>query len=398
MKKGIIDKAKLEDTRARIEIFCDRRYKDYYVRGNVIAILDSIKADSQKSRKHYVQTDYRFVIVVLVNKDYLERTKKDIITNDFRFRDSEFEWNTGNMFRWRSQREYVNERKNWLLARPKELEKSGRHIQEWEEEIFKGETLVIELDETGIAESPYLKESIRAKKQIILLDIDFFVHGADSYYSDTVEDYHKRIYTIPAFYCTGDDKEFGEEYGVPHWFDKLYEFLYSNLDYGYLEHREYSGILKLIGNLSLEWIHKNAISKRFLKKLNRLSTKIGDRTYPLTDFCWRFYDDLVDDLTTQKQIAGCQFCGDFFIYQQRWPTKKFCTSRFERKNCGKACNNSLHYQRHVEEIRPKAKEYQRKKRAEKKEQDRLKKEKKREENRIYQKEYRALLKKWNVKK
>jgi len=398
MKKGIIDKAKLEDTRARIEIFSNRRYKGYYVRGNVITILDSIKADSQKSRKHYVQIDYRFVIVVLVNKEYLERTKKDIVTNDFRFRDSEFEWNTGNMFRWKSQREYVNERKKWLLARPRHLEKSGGHIQEWEEEMFKEETLLIELDEAEIVESPYLKESIRAKKQIILLGIDFFVHDIDLSYCHTIKNYYTRIYTIPAFYCTGEDKEFGEEYGVPHWFDKLYEFLYFNLDYGYLEKREYSGILKSIGDLGLEWIHKNAIGKPYLKKLNRLNKKMSDRMYPLTNFCWKFFDDLVDDLTIQKQIAKCQFCGDFFVYQPRWPTKKFCSPTFEDKNCRKDHDNSLYYRRHAEKRKPKAKENQRKKRAEKKELERLKKEKKKEYNRIYQRDYRALLKKYGIKK
>ncbi|GAF73310.1 unnamed protein product, partial [marine sediment metagenome] len=143
---------------------------------------------------------------------------------------------------------------------------------------------------------------------------------------------------------------------------------------------------------------KNVINKRYLKKLNLLNKRMGDRTYPLTDFCWKFFDDLVDDLTTQKRIEECQFCGDFFIYQPRWPTKKFCSLRFEGKNCRKDHNNRLDYRRHPEERKLKAREYQRKRRAEKKEQDRLKEEKKKEENRKYQREYRALLRKYGAKK
>ncbi len=131
-----------------------------------------------------------------------------------------------------------------------------------------------------------------------------------------------------------------------------------------------------IGELSYEWIQKNAMSERYLKRLNRVNGRIGDRTYPLTNFCWKFLDDLVDDLTTQKQIARCEFCGDFFIYQPRWPTKKFCSLRFEGKDCKKVYHNKTDYQKHPEERKSKARDYQRKKRAEKKEQDRLKAEKK----------------------
>ncbi len=363
MKKEIIDKIKCEDESERIEIFCNQRYKDYYVRGNFVTISDYVKVHNQRPREYSIRIDYRFLMVVLVNDVYLKRTEKDMITNDFRFRDSEFEWNTGNMFRWRNQREYVNERKKWLLARPKELEKSGRRILEWEEEIFKKETLVIELDEVGIVESPYLNESIGTGKQIILADIDFFVHDIDLSHCYTIENYYARIYTIPAFYCTGEDREFGVNYGVPHWFDKLYEFLYFNLDYDCLEKREYSRILKSIGDLSLEWIHKNTIDNPYLKKLNQLNKKIGNRTYPLSDFCWKFLDDLVDDLMTQKQIRECQFCGDFFIYNPGVAHKKFCSLMSEGKDCGKKTRYRRWYEKHKSENRAKSRKEMRETRA-----------------------------------
>ena len=133
----------------------------------------------------------------------------------------------------------------------------------------------------------------------------------------------------------------------------LYEILYFNLGYDYLAKRKYNRVLESTGRLGHEWIKINTISKRYLKRLNRLNEIIGDRTDPLTDFCWKFFDDLIDDLTTQKQIGKCQLCGDFFEHL-RVREKKFCSLKSEGKNCGKSARNKRYYEKHKDEILPKA--------------------------------------------
>jgi len=376
MRKEIINRIKCEDESVRIEIFCNRQYKGYYVRGHIDTIQDSGSVHDLM-RGLFGSINYRFIITVLVSGKYQERIKRGKIRS-FQ-RDVGFErWNTENMFAWTTQKEYVDGRKRWLLAISREWSNSrtyDRHIPEWQEEAFRNESLVIDLDEAGITENSYLEESVRAKKDIILLDMDFFVDEIKLTNGRQMRPYYDRIYTIPAFWCPIRTKEL-TMWDFSYWFDDLYEILYSNLGYDYLKKREYNTILESVGNLGYEWLRKNTVNKRYLKRLSRISGETGDRTYPLTNFCWKFLDDLIDDLTSQKQIVQCQFCRDFFIYQRRWPTKKFCSLRFEGKNCRKDYNNSLYYRRHLEELKLKAREYQRKRRAEKKEHDRLKAEKK----------------------
>jgi len=281
MRKEIINRIKCEDESVRIEIFCNRQYKGYYVRGHIDTIQDSGSVHDP-IRGLFGSINYRFIITVLVNDTYQERIKRGKIRS-FQ-RDVGFErWNTENMFAWRTQKEYVDGRKRWLLALRQQRSRSPTHngptgLTKWEEEeMFKNETLVIDLDEAGITENRYLEESIRAKKDTILLDMDFFVDEIKLTNGQEMRHYLKRIYTIPAFWCPIRTKELTMS-DFSYWFDDLYEILYFNLGYDYLAKREYNRILESTGRLGHEWIESNTISKRYLKRLNRLNESIGDRT------------------------------------------------------------------------------------------------------------------------
>lgn len=348
MRKETINRVVLEPGK-QVEIFCKRQYKGYYIRGNIYEITDRFR--EEESEKVYATVAYRSMMLALVNQTYQKRLKK-------RQKEARVDaWG----FYYNTQREYLNGEKHRLLS-----QYSRPFDQRLLEDDLRKNTFLIDLNEAGIRESAYLDQSLRDKKDIILLEMGFTVNKVEPLSHHTSRrEYLNRIYTFPAFHMPEKNKY--PEDDLWRWFDEMFELLYFELNYQHMKKGEYVSILTSIGNLSYEWIQKNAISKRYLKRLNRVNRSIGDRMYPLINFCWKFLNDLVDDLTTQKQIARCQFCGDFFIYQRRWPTKKFCSLRFEGKNCRKDYNNRLDYRRHPEERKLKAREYQRKKRADKKE-------------------------------
>jgi len=87
---------------------------------------------------------------------------------------------------------------------------------------------------------------------------------------------------------------------------------------------------------------------------------MGDRSYPLTDFCWKFFDDLIDDLTTQKQIGKCPRCGGFFKFNRR--NKKACSFKSEGKDCGKKAAHDSNKEKHGDKRQVRVSEYARKQR------------------------------------
>jgi len=351
MRKEIINRIKCDES-DRIEIFCNRQYKGYYVRGNIDSVQDSVSFYDEKSKEYFASVNYLFLIMGLVNDQYQKRIKKWRRSTRSLPREHGIEiWDPPGTFEWKTQKEYVDERKRWLLALRREESNShayNRHIPEWQEEAFRNESLVIDLDEAGITENRYLEESIRAKKDIILLDMDFFVDEIELKPNQRMRDHLNRIYTIPAFWLRPRSLRLATE-DPYRWFNDLYDILYENFDCLYLEKKKYSRILESIGDLSYEWIQRKTISNRYLKRLNQLNKGIGDRTYPLTNFCYKLFDDLIDDLTTQKQIGKCQLCGDFFKHL-RVREKKFCSLKSEGKNCGKSARNKRYYEKHKDEI------------------------------------------------
>ena len=393
MKEETINEVTM-DPRKWVDIFCKRKYKGYHIRGTIFPLRDGFQDEYDEVYKVYVH--YRFVITALVNEEYLRETTR----RREKLPEAGYLWD----FYVSSEKEYLKEVRDERLddldfwrEEPEARRSNDDFYGETIEEYMKNRTLVIGLDEADIQESEYLDKAIRSKKEGILLNMDFVVNRIEIVSPEAEKrDHLARIYTIPALYCPDGNRNFSDDFDD--FFGDQFETAYYNFDYNYLEKKEYEAILKSIGELGGEWIQKNSVSKRYLKKLNRLNSKMGDRTYPLTDFCWQFFDDLIDDLTTKKQIKKCQFCGDFFAYQSRWPNKKFCSPTFEGKSCRKSHDNRLDYQRHQEERKLKAKEYQVKTRAEKKEEERLKAEKKKEKNREYQRGLRAPKKKLGIKK
>lgn len=348
MRKETINKIALKDPKKQhIEIFSNQRYKDYYLRGRIDQFSHYIYDD--KLDEDCAAVSYRFAIVVLVNDKYQEKIKKERAKNKY----------TSGFFE-NTERDFLNAQKAYWEKKSHAWDRKDRKslLREVLKEMVKP-TLMISLDEAGIKETPYLDESIKAKKDIILLDMDFVLNKIEilSPKSKMIE-YAKRIYTIPAFYFPTRE-EYASDY-YDGWLEGAFEEVYWECDYNYLDQKEYYRILESIGNLSYEWIKRMEVTKRYLESLNRLNEGMGDRDYPLTNFCYKFLDDLVDDPITQKQIGKCQFCGGFFKFTQ-W-NKKHCSLKSEGKDCGKEAAYDRDYEKHGDKRRAKAREYARKQR------------------------------------
>jgi len=362
VKRNIVERIRciIEwDQPRRIEIFGNRRYGDYHIRGYLNTLdgshFPSSNDDDFKPYKRCLASiNYWFVITVLVNDRYQKRIRRARNRRDFRFW-QDMEWVPEPMFETTTRKEYVDMKRRKLLARLKKWGRPRKSIHMWELDMFRGETVVVSLDEAGVKDSEYLSEAIGSKKDIIVLDMDFFVDKTDLGRIYTKKDYLKRTYAVPIFFYPLWNRR-SEMDALAWWFDDLFDMLYFEADYHYMGKTEYARILESIGELGYKWIRRKSISDRDFKMLNRLKKRMGDRTYPLTNFCWKFFDDLIDDMATQRQIAECQFCGDLFKYDSRLPGKKFCSLKSEGKDCGKPARDHRYYETHKNKILTEARE------------------------------------------
>lgn len=347
MKKEILNKATMY-VHKEVDIFCSHKYKGYHIRGTIFSLDDYFQ--EKKGGRNTILVNYRFAITALVNTAYLRKIRK--LRKEQEWRKWDLHASTEKEYLRAARRKQLNDWRNTNYY----------PTEEKIEQFMKNRTLLIDLDEAGIKESEYLAESIRTKKEVILLNMDFVVDriGVGSPQAKK-RNHFGRIYTIPAFHCP--ERRVNPNRDFISFFDEKFEDIYSKLEYDYLGKKEYFTILNSIGKLSYDWIEKNAISKGYLKKLNGVNRSMGGRTYPLTDFCWKFFDDLVDDLVSQKQIKKCQVCGGFFRYNPRVAHKKFCSFKSEGKDCGKKTRYKRWYDKHKNEVREKQREEMRDTRA-----------------------------------
>ncbi len=328
-----------------VEIFCNKQYKGYYVRGLIRAIFHYIHDDPYE--RECAAVDYRYATLALVNDNYQERIEK--------------QWKEDYpppFFSGNIEKDYLNAVRNCA-------KKSGRRDISWVEQMIKKylhRTFTISLDEAEITQNQYLEDSIKKAKDIILLHADFVVNKAKTLVEESrMLKYVERIYIIPAFYFPKRDEYDSDVFS--NWFEKEYDLFHIDFGCDYPTKREYCRILKSIGSLSYEWIKQREITRDCVNRLNKLNGSMGKRTYPVMNFCGQFLDDLIDDLTAQRKIRKCLRCKDFFEYNPRVAHKKFCSFASEGKDCGKKAGYKRWYEKHKNEVRLKQKEEMRDTRA-----------------------------------
>ena len=325
--KSAIKKINYGDYPNPIELFCDEQYKGYYISGK-LRVLNGNIYDLQSS-KDIGYSYYLFLIFALINDNYKQWYEK-------RFPNDINSINKSAWFFWKNKKDYLEEGDKFFKQKLGFYENPLSSFQK------------IELKSLNINESDYLNERIKEKREIILLSMDIYSHKIKTDNKSLLKNF-KRLFSILSL--RDNTKSDFKDWRVTDWFDKLIAELEIYFDYKDLNTVEYHKILDDIGNLSCELIIEQKVTDDYLDKLNRFREKIGDRNHPLTNFCYKFFDDLIDKLINQKQIKICEYCGGFLKYKEG---KKYCTLRSEGKDCGKSIRNQLYYERKKTVILPKA--------------------------------------------
>ena len=338
------------------EIFSNIKYKDYYLRGQTIRFSDLLFA--RENHRLIAVGFYDFFFFVLVNNKYQRFVKKQNYEVNEHF----------GIFVGNTIDEVLEKNSNNNICNYEDFSKNAKLMILNRYILNRPEIIPISIkkEDLEIKENSYLKKPIEEKKDIILLDMDIIFSSIldMKLIWDSIENYSKRknikltypqkIYSFPAFNYSDiwedeindrkDDNKFLYSHYYLDFIKNLYDIIDRKLDYQYLSRKDYLIILRNIGNLAWDWIDKKKITKKYLKYLNVVQSKIGDRNYPFTNFCYKFLDELIADLVTQKQISRCQFCSDFFKYKGN---KKYCSvlSKYEDKNCHRQALEQRRYKK-----------------------------------------------------
>ena len=303
-----------------VEIFCPQKYKGYYLRGQVVELHDNIEDASLP--QGYGHAVYHFRIFALISDAYAKSIDlDDDILDDFRL--------------------------GTLIGRTK------AEFLKIQGDKAKNNPVEISLKGFGIQETPYLLNSIRNNKDAIVLKIDISldrVLDPKSEKDKILSRQLKRIYQLPAYHLA-KNSNYHEDDIERLFFDALFNILYFNLDYNFTDKREYQRLLNQIAELGYEWIKSQTVSTQYIAKLNKFNAAIKDRTLPFYDFCYGFFDDLLDELKEKQKITQCSFCGNIFPFHK---SRKYCALQTEGKDCGKPARNKRFYIKHRDEILPKA--------------------------------------------
>jgi len=334
-----------------MEIFTNIRYKDYYLRGQTCTFYDYIYF--LKGHKPIAKAYYNFFLFVLVNNEYQKTLKKINSTTTFAiFQDIKAD-------------EVITFEKISNSIKNYEYPSKNPKLMIYELLSARMIPVLVERKDLEIKENLYLKKSIEEKRDIILLDMNLLLEHIryDSKSGNIKIIYPKKIYSFPAFNYSdtwkGKRIELTYTSIIPQQPDfdfikNLSDIICLNLDYPYLPRKDYLIFLRDIGNLAWDWIEKKKITKEYVKYLNIVESEIGDRNYPFTNFCYKFLDELIADIVKQKQMAQCQYCGDFFPIDSKRKTKKYCSEESERKKCAKQASNKRDYESHKEKRKVKA--------------------------------------------
>lgn len=318
-----------------IEIFCKEKYQDYYIRGQIIAFTKKIHLLFVRD----ADVDYHMVLFILANDKQFNKFKpSEMVLN------SEF----GQFFASTPQDFTEIQKIQDSMFHPMARQALGYNG------VNSNPIILVNQNEVPIPDNQYLRDSIESKKDKILLDLYVYVNDFELEISygdprpkmlvDFMSNYLNRIYTLCGYQFSKESKYVNDEF--LDWLDHLYEIFYWNFDYKYLEKQKFFDILANIGEISYHWIKYRSIDSEYLKLLNTFKNEIASdgEPYPLKKFCYSFFNDLIQNLETTKEIKKCEYCHDYFPYKNN---KKYCSIRpkYENKNCHKQAQDHRDYLR-----------------------------------------------------
>jgi len=340
----IFNNIKFKDSNDPIEIFCPKKYKNYYIRGQIIELSCNIY--DENFNDGYAYAYYHLVLYALISDEYFKNMDDD---------KSDIYYSQLGIFTGRSKKEFLKVRrekeKEAIRLWPKTYIKTIADILK-EMLDQKNEPIEVAFEDIEIKESQYLLNSIKDKKEIILININISLDRIIDHESNTeILKYPKRIYTLLSQGMNDDSKYYYDE-DTGAFFTDLNNILSMNLDYDFNSKHEYYSLLGDIARVIQEW-EKNNISKEFIKGVNNIISAVNVQEKPFQIFAFSFLKDLIDELLFGKIISQCSFCGNVFPYKKG---KLFCSLKAEGKDCGKSARNKRFYLKNKDKILPKARE------------------------------------------
>ncbi|MBA7580075.1 hypothetical protein ES708_21961 [subsurface metagenome] len=365
-------KVKIINDELPVEVFCKKKIKNYYVRGQVIE--QKISIWEPNPYKRLGDAIYRLYLFVLVNKEYQRKCIEPLINTHIKdnlpqskayFSPIIFPTIHVNLtemgfyfgiFFGNTEKEFLKKMNiidlNYLCI---DDERPGgwefeRDFEDDPVNTKNNPSIYIDYADINLdKKDPYILDSIRKNKSIILLDMDIVIDRVTS--KEITNSIPEIIsYAGGNFYLSLSRHHTPGELlqTLPH---LLFNTIYNNCNFQLMNKLEYEQILTKIGYLCYAWHKFNNINSEFLSALNSLKKYRNNNYNIFKNFCFKFYDNLIESLLLKNEINRCQFCGDYFKYLKG---KKYCSLKSEGKDCGKRARNKRFYKDHKETILPNA--------------------------------------------
>jgi len=135
------------------------------------------------------------------------------------------------------------------------------------------------------------------------------------------------------------------------YFGKWIDLIRSDYGNNYMSKAKFLTFIRKVREIAEIYEENKTIKYDECKKLNQLCKQLPKDRDITSDFLQSILNSLTEDLLQNKVILQCEFCGDFFRHIRE---KKYCSFKSEGKNCGKSARNKRYYEKHKDEILPKA--------------------------------------------
>ncbi len=297
-----------------IEAFCLSKYKDYYVRGQILNFPYPVAGPSEKHSTFY----YQLYLLVLVKPSF-DNTGVAVSPEKYQF--------------------------GKILGRTKE------DFQSMESLLAHGQKrpspITVNLKNFGLIENDYLKEHLSKKQNVILAEMNIApAIEVEPKTGHIFEAKHACIYPFAASYF-GLRGHYLED-DVRAWFNHFYDTLCFELGYEGISKKEFFRILDSVGRYSDWAIIGDKIINDYIRALYAFVESVANSQDPLVVFCFSFIDDMLEDLYHKRIISRCASCGNAFVFDAK---KKYCSLLSEGKNCGKSARNKTYYQRYQNKVK-----------------------------------------------
>jgi hypothetical protein len=365
-------KVKIINNELPVEIFCKKKIKNYYLRGQVIE--QTINISKYNPYENLGNAVYRIFVFVLVDKEYQHKCIEPLINahrkdnlpqSKVNFSPEKFPTIYVNLtemgfyfgvFFGNTEKEFLKKMNiidlNSLCIddeRPGGYE-FERDFEDDPVNTKNNPPVYIDYEDINLNEKdPYILNSIQRQKNIILLDIDILINRAIS---------EEKTYCIPqTITYIGEEFYFSfirhhtPSESLQSLAHSLFNTIYYNCSFQLMNKMDYEQILTKIGYLCFTWHKFNNINSEFLSVLNSLREDRNNNYNVFKNFCFKFYDNLIELLLLKNEINQCQLCGDYFKHLKG---KKYCSLKSEGKDCGTKARNKRFYKDHKDTILPKA--------------------------------------------